>query len=301
MDEEGSGDSRTRRRRELEDTTGASQWRFVSMDLKIIDGKKIASKKEEGIKQKLNSLKLRPIVVSILIGNDPASMFYTQIKQKKAQSLGIEFQPLIFPEETNFNQVVEAIIRSNLTPKICGIMVQLPIPKSFLKGRDKKELLNLIDPQKDIDGLTSHSPFLPAAVEAVLLILKEEKIEVKDKNIVIIGAGDLVGKPIAREISKLGAEVLVCDEHTKNLAQITQKADLLISAAGVPGLVNGEMVKEGTVVIDVGTTKLGEKIVGDIDFDSVSPKASRITPVPGGVGPLTVVSLMGNILKAAGY
>jgi methylenetetrahydrofolate dehydrogenase (NADP+)/methenyltetrahydrofolate cyclohydrolase len=180
-------------------------------------------------------------------------------------------------------------------------MVQLPLPKEFLQGRDEKELLKFIDSQKDVDGLNyAHKPstFVPAAVKAVISVLEDENISVENKKVVVVGASDLVGKPVSEELKKMGAEVTVIDSKTEDVKEKTLEADILISATGVPGLITGEMVKVGVIVIDVGAEKVDGKVVGDVDFESVEPKASRITPVPGGVGPMTVISLMENVVEA---
>lgn len=268
------------------------------MDPKIIDGKKLAFEHEQKLKNILSSLEVKPKVVSILIGEDAPSALYTSIKQKKAQELKIDFKPLKFSEDADFNEVAQAIKDLNGDYAINGIMVQLPLPEVFLGSYDTKELLELINPQKDIDGLTDSSHYLPAAAKAVISILEDEGIKASDKNIVVVGKSDLVGKPVAGELIKMGGKVQIADSQTEDLSEFINQADIIVSAAGVPGLITGEMVKNGVVIIDVGTTKVDGKLKGDIDFDSVYPKASKITPVPGGVGPMTVISLMENVLEA---
>lgn len=268
------------------------------MENNLIDGKQIALKREKELLKKFLNLKVKPRVVSILVGNDAPSVLYTNLKQKKAEEVGVSFEPVLFPETANFNQVLESIEIFNKDPKICGIMIQLPLPKEFLGYHETKELLYAIDPRKDIDGLNPHSDFLPAAVKAVLVIIEEENIEVDGKNVVVVGASDLVGKPVARELSKLGGEIKMLDRTTPDITEYLKEADMIVTAAGSPELIKGDMVKEGVVVIDVGAEKVGDKTVGDIEFESVAKKASKITPVPGGVGPVTVTCLMENILEA---
>lgn len=276
-------------------------------DPKIIDGKSLAHKREEKLLQKLQKMSDLPKVVSILIGDDPSSLLYTQMKQKKAHKLGIDFDFEQFSEDIEY-EVIEGVISSlNEDSTVTGIMIQLPLPKKFLQNHKTQELLELIDPKKDIDGLTTNSPFQTAAVVAVFNILEEEGIEIKNKNAVVVGTSDLIGKPIAYGLEERGANVVSMNRATSNKEEIYKNADILISATGVPNLIKGEMVKDGVVVIDVGVMVIEEPteedtkervITGDIDFNSVFPKASKITPVPGGVGPLTVVALMENAVKA---
>lgn len=272
------------------------------MDSKIIDGRKLALKRQEKLIQEVKKLKLTPKIVSILVGDDAPSVLYTKIKQKKAEEIGIDFEPIhfVFPLPV-WEAVCQEIIKLNNNPEVNGIMVQLPLPQEFLQGKDEKELLQLIDPSKDVDGLNyacKTRSYVPAAVKAVLSILKDEKIPVVGKNVVVVGSSDLVGRPVAEEMEKLGAHVKICDSKTSNLQGETLEAQILVSATGVPNLINGDMVSDGVVIIDVGAEKVDGKIVGDVDFESVYPKALRITPVPGGVGPMTVVSLMENVLES---
>lgn len=277
------------------------------MENKIIDGRKLALKHEEVLKAEITKLKIKPKLVSIIVGDDPPSLLYTKIKQKKAEELGIIFEPLYFSfpplggSHKSFEEVINKIKELNNNPGVHGIMVQLPLPIEFLQGRNEKELLQLINPEKDVDGLTSGGIFLSATAKAVISIFKDENIPVAGKKVVVVGSSDLVGKPVAHEMEKLGAKVIICDRQTADLCHETLKADILISATGCPGLIKGEMVSDGVVVIDVGAEKVDGKIVGDVDFKSVYLKASRITPVPGGVGPITVISLMENTLKSASF
>lgn len=272
----------------------------------IIDGKEIAALRQEKLAAKLANLAKPPRVVSILVGDDPASCLYVKVKQKKAAELGIKFEIVKLPVDTNFYQVTKTMISFNEDPEIDGIMIQLPLPGKFLGTHKSSELTGLIAPGKDVDGLTGHSFFTTAAVEAVMAILEEEQIEVKGKYAVIVGSSELIGLSIAKKLEASGAMVKVCDSKTKDLAEFTKRADILVTATGVPGLIKGNMVKEGVVVIDVGVMimeeesdgQTQEKVMGDVDFKSVEPKASKITPVPGGVGPVTVISLMENVALA---
>lgn len=270
----------------------------MDQDQKNIDGKKLAAERVESLRREIAKLPIQPKIVSIIVGDDAPSLLYTNIKEKKAQEIGIAFQSKFFSADAPFEEVATFIEQQSGDPSVNGILVQLPVPESSLQGRAINELLEKIVAEKDIDGLRKDSPFLPAAVVAVLSILKDEKITVAGKNIAVLGASDLVGKPVARELTKMGGLVYVCDINTPNLRAITLEADIIISATGTPGLVIGKMVKDGVVVIDVGSEKVGEKVLGDVDFNSVYPKVSKITPVPGGVGPMTVVSLLENVVKS---
>lgn len=263
--------------------------------VQIIDGRALALEHEQKLKNELSKLDKRPKVVSILIGDDPASVLYTKIKQKKAADLGIDFEVLRFKIETKYTDLLDTIKQLNEDKIVNGIMVQLPIPDQFLAGHEWEEITKLINPGKDIDGLTPNSPYLSATAKAVISILEDEQIEVRNKKVVIIGKSDLVGKPIARELTIMGAVITVVDRKTPNPAEVCSKADILISAAGSPYLVKKDWVKEGVVIVDVGTSELGGKIVGDIDPE-VYQKAGTVTPSPGGVGPMTVISLMENIV-----
>lgn len=272
----------------------------------VIDGKALSLKHELALKEKVKSLGITPRVVSILVGDDPASALYTKMKQKKASELGIDFEYLHFSTSESFETVVLSIIKLNQDPSAHGIMVQLPLPKEFLKGKVADDLIQKISPDKDVDGLTGNSKFLPAAVKAVMTILDEEDIDVRNKFAAVWGHSKLVGGPIAQQLRKKGGLVSVIVSDTPNKEQITNRADIVVCATGSAGILKGEMVKTGVVVIDVGTLVIEDEasnnpaqVVGDVDFKSVSPKAYKITPVPGGVGPMTVISLLENVVEAA--
>lgn len=265
----------------------------------IIDGKKLAAIHQRRVMEKLQRLGMRPKVVSILVGDDPASLMYTKTKQKKASEMGIDFDYIRFPETEQFQNVAMAIVKLNQDPTINGIMAQLPLPKQFLGERSAVDLLGRIDPKKDVDGLTESSQFLPATARGVISILEDENVEIKGKFFAVLGKSKLVGAPIADELKKRGALVSVIDSKTQNTADITKRADVIISAVGRPNLISAGMIKGGVVVVDIGLTKLDNgRLVGDVDFETVAKKASKITPVPGGVGPMTVISLMENVMDA---
>lgn len=243
----------------------------------IIDGKAIASRRLEILRNKIQETKIKPKLAVILVGDNPASVMYVNLKKKRAEEVGIEVE--VFDS-------VDVIEQLNADPTVTGVLVQLPLPK----GIDTDEVLARIDPAKDVDGLTGRSKFLPATVRAVFTAL--EGFEIAEKRVTIIGRSREVGKPLAEEMRKRGAIVSVGHSQTGDLGGLTRQADVLISATGRPGLVTTEMVKRGAVVIDVGSPK------GDVD-PAVAGVASAITPVPGGIGPLTVVSLLENTYEAA--
>ncbi len=264
----------------------------------VIDGRKLAFKHQQKVAEKISKLNVRPKMVSLLIGSDPPSVLYTNMKQKKAEEVGIDFKPIRIPVTEKFENVANLIDELNRDPEINGIMIQLPIPGEFLNGHKSDALLNLIDGKKDVDGLTNKGKFLPAVVRAVMEILEDEGVELRGKNAVVLGASKLVGKPIFEELTQKNAIAVICEKNTPNQKEIIKQADILVCATGVVHLVKGDMVKKGVVVIDVGAEKINDKVLGDVDFTSVAPKASKITPVPGGVGPMTVICLMENVADA---
>lgn len=261
------------------------------------DGRSFSGKKELRLKKEVARLKKRginPKLVSILVGDDPASKLYVSLKKKAAERIECMMEVKELGRHARYSDIYHCINKLNFDPFVHGIIVQMPLPKSFT-GRDRDRVLRVIDPSKDVDGLRENSKFLPATVKAVLQIIKVAKGEVKSdfENAVVVGASGMVGKPLAEILSDLGYKVIKCDINTKDLSSKTLTADLLISATGVPNLIKGDMVKSGVAVIDVGSPK------GDVKFEEVSKKAAFITPVPGGVGPVTIVSLLENLIISA--
>jgi len=285
---------------------------------KIIDGKLVASKIRESIKKEVEELKEKGIVpglVTILVGENPASVSYVTAKQKTAHELGFYSVQENLPENISEEKLLELIEKYNRDPKIHGILVQLPLPKHI----DERKVINAIDPRKDVDGfhpvnvgkLVIGEPcFIPCTPYGILMLLAETGVEVSGADVVVVGRSNIVGKPIAillmQKRKPVGnATVTVCHTGTKNMAEHTRRADILIVAAGVPKFITADMVKEGAVVIDVGVNRIGTtpegkaKLCGDVDFEAVKEKASYITPVPGGVGPMTITMLMKNTLESA--
>lgn len=303
----------------------------------IIDGKAIAQKRLEVLKKKISDLQVIPKLAVILVGDDPASQMYVRMKKKKAEEAGIECEIIEFAKDRTDLELLERIKSLNTDKTIHGILVQLPIPV-----RDKWEserILETIDPLKDVDGLTRTNlsgissifgpGFYPATVKAVCLSLeqgtgmdifgdddsreginfkenKDDRSFWKGKEIVIVGRSPTVGLPLAHLFLKTDVTLTVCNSKTIDLAFHTKLADILISATGVPHLINKDMVKPGAIVIDVGISKPFDSaqgkqttVVGDVDFENVKEIASAITPVPGGIGPLTIACLLENVVLAA--
>lgn len=261
----------------------------------IIDGKEIASKVTQELQAIIAKGSLLPKLAIILIGENPASLVYVNQKVKKGNEIGIEVEVFRFNQNSSEKDVEDTISRLNKDSRVDGIIVQLPLPTGF--NQDK--LINLVTPQKDVDGLVNNSPFDPATALGVMELLKRSRVEIKGKQITVMGASDLVGKPAARLLEKEGGLVKIIDINTLEPREFIKRADILVVAIGVPKYLTKEMVKDGVVVIDVGINRTEEGLVGDVDFDNVEKVASLITPVPGGVGPMTVAMLLSNVVKAA--
>lgn len=270
----------------------------------IIDGKKLAKKIKLKIKQEIAQNNLQATLAVILVGEDLASKIYVRHKNKACLALGIKSQSFKLPANTEEDELLKLIHKLNKDKKINGILVQLPLPKHI----NKNKIIESIDPNKDVDGFhpinveklkTSENCFLPCTPAGIMKLLEEYKINPKNKHAVVIGDSDIVGKPIAELLRLAGATVDVCNKKTKDLSSFTKQADILVSATGVKNLIKKEMLKPGVVVIDVGISHdEHKKIFGDVDFENVKNIASFITPVPGGVGPMTIAMLMQNCLKA---
>ncbi len=266
------------------------------MKTTIFDGKKFAKEKKAELKARVKELKkagISPKLVSILIGDDPASLLYISLKKKKAQEVGCLMEVKRFGPEADTDKLIRQIKLLNRDSFVHGIMIQLPLPGNLRKKTSY--ILETIALGKDVDGLRGKSPFVSATLKAVLQIIKVAKKAVGHNfgKVVVVGASGTVGKPLIGILRRSGYKVTGYNTKTKNLKLKTKKADLLIGTTGSPGLIKKDMVKYGAVVIDVGSPK------GDVD-PSVSPKASFFTPVPGGVGPATIVCLLENLVIAAG-
>lgn len=277
------------------------------MAAKILDGKKLADEFLHEITSRVHALKalhVAPGIAAILVGEDEASRTYVGMKREAAEKCGFHSVVRELPSSSATEEVIAAIAELNSDPAIHGIMVQLPLPK----GVDRAAVLESILPSKDVDGLTSTSlgaiasrmnGFVPATARGVIELLKLTGVALKGKSACVIGEGMQTGRPIALLLLNEFATVTVCHVHTHGVAEIAANSDILVSAVGKPNLVDGGMVKQGAIAIDVGISKAGGKVAGDFDFDSVSHKAAWVTPVPGGVGPMTVAMLLLNTVEAA--
>ena len=272
---------------------------------KILDGKSLANLRAQKLKKEIEILKqdgIKPLFCVINIGDDPASKVYVKTKKRRAQEMGIEQKIYQLPSTESEESVLNLIDELNQDPFVHGIMVQMPTPEQI----DVNHLLERIDPEKDVDGLTptnighlwqSNHFVEPATAIGIMKLLEHYKINVAGKNVAIIGRSNIIGKPLAALMLEKDASVSVLHSKTKSLSTYTRMADIIIVAAGQANLLTSEMVKKGAVVIDVGINRVEGHLVGDVDFKQVLSKASWITPVPGGVGPLTVELLMEQVVK----
>ncbi len=272
----------------------------------IIDGKKVANEKAEKLTQEVAELKaqgITPKLIILCIQPDKRSLAYMGAKTRRGEQVGITTE-VVELDTPSIEEVQSKIEELNDDESVSGIILQLPIPENF----DKQDVIDLIDPSKDVDGLTTtnqhllasgKAQFVPATPLGVMELLKAYKIDPKGKTACVIGRSNLVGKPVKYLLEQAGAKVLEVNRETPDPPSVTKQADILVSAAGKPKLVTADMVKDGAAVIDVGITEENQKLYGDVDFDAVSQKATYLTPVPGGVGPMTVIMLLSNVVKAA--
>src|SRR3989344_8214743 len=272
--------------------------------MQIIDGRKIASGIINQLKIEVAALPFQPVFCDVLVGNDPVSAQYVDLKAKKARACGIKFLRADFPDSISADGLAEEIKKLNRTENMCGLIVQLPLPK----GLNKRPVLDSIAPEIDVDciGQEVNAKFYggdlsitPPTAAAVMFMLDSLKMDLAQKNILVVGQGELVGKPVSFLLRHRGLKINVADINTKNPGELMLAADIIISAVGKAKLITGEKIKPGSVVIDAGTSEDGNAIVGDVDFESAKDVASAITPVPGGVGPVTVAMLLSNVVKVA--
>ena len=274
----------------------------------ILDGKETARKVRENLKSKVVELKQRnifPKLAVIMVGDDGASKIYVKNKSKACEELGIEYEEFLLGDDTTQEQLLKLINELNGRKDVHGILLQSPIPKHL----DINEAFRTISPEKDVDGFNPVSvgklvlgqeTFISCTPFGVIKLLEEYKIPIEGKNAVVIGRSNIVGKPMLQCLLNKHATVTICHSRTENLKEVTKKADILVAAIGKANFVTKDMVKEGAVVIDVGINRNEQgNVCGDVDFESVKELASYITPVPGGVGPMTIAMLMTNIIKSA--
>lgn len=239
------------------------------------------------------------------MGDDPASRVYVNNKKKACEEIGIYSEEYALPETTSEEELLNLIDKLNNKPEISGILVQLPLPA----GLDEEKVINRINPKKDVDAfhpvnvgkiMVGNYDFVPCTPAGIMELIKESGIDICGRECVVVGRSNIVGKPMAMMLLHANGTVTVCHSRTKNLAEKTRQADILVAAVGIPNFITGDMVKEGAVVIDVGINRTENgKLTGDVEFETAEPKAAAITPVPGGVGPMTIAMLMKNTLKAA--
>ena len=277
--------------------------------MQLIDGKSLANKVQASVGLEVEQLKLEKNIVPglavILIGDDPASHAYVKMKAKACEKVGFYSITHKMPDTISQDEIIATIEMMNNNPRIDGILVQLPLPKHV----DTDMILEVIDPKKDVDGfhaynvgrlVTDLDSFVACTPLGVMKIFEEYNIELKGKDVCIVGASNIVGKPMAALLLNADATVTVTHIHTKDLRSHTLKADILVVGVGVPALIKEDMVKDAAIVIDIGINRLKDgSLVGDVDFNAISSKCSFITPVPGGVGPMTIAMLLSNTLKAA--
>lgn len=275
--------------------------------MEIIDGKALAKNIRENLKKDVEQLKEKgvyPKLAVILVGNDKASQIYVKSKNKACTELGIDYEEVLLGENTTMKELLDIIDELNERKDISGILLQSPIPE----GLDINEAFRRISPSKDVDGFNpvsmgklclNQDTFVSCTPYGIMKMFETYNIEIKGKHAVILGRSNIVGKPMALNLLNRDATITICHSKTKKLSEITKQADILISAIGKKNFVTADMVKPGAVVIDVGINRTEDGLFGDVDFENVKEKTSYITPVPGGVGPMTVAMLMNNVVKAA--
>ena len=277
--------------------------------MQLIDGKSLANKVHSAVSAEVEQLKqeknIVPGLAVILIGDDPASHAYVKMKAKACEKVGFYSITHNMPDTISQDEIIATIEMMNNNPRIDGILVQLPLPKHV----DTDKILEVIDPKKDVDGfhaynvgrlVTNLDSFVACTPLGVMKMFEKYNIDLQGKDVCVVGASNIVGKPMAALLLNANATVTVTHIHTKDLKAHTSKADIIVVGVGVPGLIKEDMVKDGAIVIDIGINRIEDgSLVGDVDFKAVSPKCSYITPVPGGVGPMTIAMLLSNTLKAA--
>ncbi|MGI6214746.1 MAG: bifunctional methylenetetrahydrofolate dehydrogenase/methenyltetrahydrofolate cyclohydrolase FolD [Christensenellales bacterium] len=273
----------------------------------VLSGKTISAELTELQKQQVEKLKakgIQPGLAVVLVGENPASQIYVRNKMRACEKIGIYSKTIRLPEDISQEKLLSVVDELNQDDKIHGILVQLPLPK----GIDEKSVIMRISPNKDVDGFhilsagrlfTGIQGFVPCTPKGIMYMLESAKIDLDGKHAVVVGRSNIVGKPIAMLLLNANCTVTICHSHTKNLKEITREADVLVAAIGKPKFITADMVKDGACVVDVGINRVDGKVVGDVDFENVSKKAAYITPVPGGVGKMTISMLMQNTIEAA--
>ncbi len=276
----------------------------AAVPARVIDGKAIAAQVEAEVRAALAKLPFKPGLVAIRVGNDPASEVYVRNKARKAKELGLQGTELVFDASMRETDLLDEVRQLNSDNNIDGILVQLPLPKQIDAGK----VIGAIDPAKDVDGFhpinvgllhLGRPALVPCTPAGVLRLIASTGVDITGKRAVVIGRSDIVGKPAAALLLRENATVTICHSRTRDLPGVVREADIVVAAIGKPRFVTVEMIKKGAIVIDVGINRLDGKLVGDVDFARVRDVASWITPVPGGVGPMTIAMLMKNTVTAA--
>ncbi len=271
----------------------------------IIDGKAVAARVRAEVAEEVRSMASAPGLATVLVGDDPASHIYVAGKHKACAEVGITSIRHDLPQETSEEALMDVIAELNSDPAVSGMIVQLPLPGHI----DAARATSAVDPAKDVDGLTptnagllvqGRDAMVPATPAGVMELLRVYDTPLEGASAVVVGRSDLVGKPVSSLLLARNATVTVCHSRTRDLAAVCREADVLVAAVGRPRLITGDMVKQGATVIDVGMNRTDEGLTGDVDFDSAAARARAITPVPGGVGPMTIAMLLKNTLRAAG-
>jgi len=274
------------------------------MPAQLIDGKAIAQQVESEVRDALAKLPYKPSLVAIRVGNDPASELYVRNKARKAHELGLRGTELIFDVSMSETQLLAQVEKLNRDDDVDGILVQLPLPPQI----DSKKVIKAVDPRKDVDGFhpmnvgllhLGQRSLVPCTPAGVMRLIASTGVAIEGARAVVIGRSDIVGKPVAALLLQQNATVTICHSKTRELAAVAREADILVAAIGKPRFVTADMVKRDAVVIDVGINRVDGKLMGDVDFQNVRDVASWITPVPGGVGPMTIAMLMSNTVIAA--
>ncbi|MCM3738773.1 bifunctional methylenetetrahydrofolate dehydrogenase/methenyltetrahydrofolate cyclohydrolase FolD [Oceanobacillus luteolus] len=278
------------------------------MTADIISGKELSAQIKRNLSQEILQLKeknLVPKLVVVLVGDNPASLSYVKGKEKAAAEVGMDSDLIRLPVETSEQELLSLLDQLNQDSSVHGILVQLPLPEQI----DEQKVIDRIDPKKDVDGfhpinigkmMTGEDSFLPCTPYGIIEMIKSKGIEIEGKHAVVIGRSNIVGKPVGQLLLNENATVTYCHSRTKNMREFTQKADILVVAIGRENYIKSEDIKEGAVIIDVGINRTVEgKLTGDVDFEGCKDKAGFITPVPGGVGPMTITMLLSNTIKAA--
>jgi len=270
---------------------------------KLIDGRELAKQTRIAIKKEIENMAVKPKLTVVLVGDDPASKVYVRNKEKFAGIVGMDSAVIRLPETTSEEELLALVVKLNNDKSVSGVLVQFPVPKHI----SQEKVMNTISPEKDVDGLTPVNigrlaagceGLTPCTPTGIMRMIKSTGIEISGKNAVVVGRSLLVGKPVAMMLLKENATVTICHSRTKDIAAEVSRADIVVAAVGIPDFIKGIMIKKGAVVIDVGINQVGEKLIGDVEFETAKLNASYITPVPGGVGPMTIAMLLENTMTA---